>query len=377
MLWQREVGEGYSGPLVEGDRIWVQARQGGEEVVYSVMLDTGKTLWNQRYKAPFKQDPSAEAHGLGPYSTPALANGRLFTFSVTSVLSAWDAYKGTLFWQKEYSEEFKPSYPLYGTAVSPLVWEDRCFAAFGASGREGLDEKGAIVALRVSDGSEIWRWDGDGPALAASPVIAVIEGAPQLVSKTEENIVGLDPRTGKELWRIPFKVTQDNTIVTPLIMGNRLLTSDAEKGFNAWQIRRKGESFGVQNLWTNRAVSLGLSSPVVVAGQIVGFSHFNSGQLFGLDPSDGKLLWRGEPRWGAYVHVPLISWGEELLALREDGRLVVGKVSSNGFTPMRQYRLGSTRTWGHPAIIDGRIVIRDGTRLAVYQLMGETKSINK
>jgi outer membrane protein assembly factor BamB len=292
----------------------------------------------------------------------------LFTFSITSVLSAWEADKGTLLWRREYSEEFKPSHPLYGTAASPLVWEDRCFVAFGASGREGVKEKGAMMALRVSDGSEIWRWDGDGPALAASPVIAVIEGAPQLVSKAEENIVGLDPQTGKELWRIPFKVTQDNTIVTPLIMRNRLLTSDAEKGFSAWQIHRKGQSFGVQDLWTNRAVSLSMSSPVVVADQIVGYSHFNSGQLFGLDPSNGELLWRGEPRWGAYVNVSLISWGEELLVLRENGRLVVGKVTRSGFAPVRQYSLGSTQTWGHPAVVGGKIVIRDGSRLAVYRL---------
>jgi hypothetical protein len=77
------------------------------------------------------------------------------------------------------------------------------------------------------------------------------------------------------------------------------------------------------------------------------------------------------------VHVSLISWGDELLALRESGRLVVGKVVGKGFAPIREYPLGSTRTWAHPAIIDGRIVIRDGSRLAVYRLREETESIKK
>ena len=68
------------------------------------------------------------------------------------------------------------------------------------------------------------------------------------------------------------------------------------------------------------------------------------------------------------MHVPLISWGEELLALRGNGRLVVGEVFPDAFRPVHTYRLGRDMTWAHPAIVDGRIVIRDGTRLAVYRL---------
>jgi outer membrane protein assembly factor BamB len=232
-----------------------------------------------------------------------------------------------------------------------------------------------MVALRVSEGREIWRWDGDGPALAASPVIAEIEGHLQLVFKTEENIVGLDPRTGKELWRIPFKVSMDNTIVTPLVIGDRLLTSDYEKGFRAWQIQSNDESWTVRELWRNRTVSLSLSSPVLVHGQIIGFSHLRKGQLFGLDPSDGEVLWRGEPKWGEYTPTPLIAWGDELLVFREDGWLVVGKVSREGLLSVRRYRLGSFPMWGHPAVVDNRIIIKDGSRLVVYRIRGEAGNI--
>jgi outer membrane protein assembly factor BamB len=282
-------------------------------------------------------------------------------------LSVWDADTGILLWQREYSKEFEPSYPIFGMSASPLVWGNRCFVHFGGSGWEEPG-KGAIVALHVSDGSEIWRWDGDSPALAASPVIAVIEGDRQLVFKAQENIVGLDPRTGKQLWRIPFKVSMDNTIVTPLVIGVRLLTSDYEKGFHAWQIQSDGEYWSVKKLWRNRAVSLFTSSPVAVKGQVVGFSHLRKGQLFGLDPSDGKVLWRGESKWGD--HASLIAWGDELLVFKEDGSLVVGKVSREGLLAQLQYRLGSSRMWAHPAIVDGQIIIKDGSRLKVYRLRG-------
>ena len=75
LLWQREVGEGYSGPIAARDRIWVHARRSEQEVVSSLRLSDGEELWARYYGVPFEQDPSAVGHGRGPYSTPSLADG--------------------------------------------------------------------------------------------------------------------------------------------------------------------------------------------------------------------------------------------------------------------------------------------------------------
>lgn len=366
-LWRREVGQGYSGPVVAGDGVWIHTRQGDEEVVNSLRLGDGGLVWSRRYDAPFRQDPDALSHGRGPYSTPSVAGGRLFTFGITGILSAWDAATGKLLWRRESSAEFEPSFPFFGAAASPLVWGDLCFAHLGGHPRGGGDNpwRGAFVALAVADGGERWRWYGDGPALGASPLIHDVEGRPQLVFKSLANVVGLEPRTGKELWRIPYKVAMDNTIVTPFFVGDRLLLSDYEMGVSAWQIRSQGDLWTARQLWKNREVSLFMSSPVATGGQVVGFSHFRKGQLFGLDPSDGDLLWRGEPKSGDYAS--LISWGNELLVFLEDGTLVVGEVSADGWQPFGRFRLGSTESWSHPAVAAGRLVIKDGSQLAVFR----------
>jgi outer membrane protein assembly factor BamB len=368
--WVREVGEGYSGPVAVADRIWIHTRKGRREIVRSLRLDDGSEVWSAGYDAEFEQDRSARAHGRGPYSTPSMVDGRLFTLGVTAILSAWDADSGKLLWRRDYSREFDPSHPFFGAAASPLVRKDLCFVHFGASegqkpGNPGL---GAMVALRARDGKEVWRWDADGPSIGASPVLHAIEGQEQLVFKSRENIVGLDPLTGRELWRIPFEVTEDNTIVTPLFLENRLLTSDYRKGFHAWQIVSEGESWTARHLWKNNQ-SLFMSSPVFAAGLVVGFSHRRSGQLFALDPKDGTVLWRGEPRWGE--HASLVSRGDQVLVFRENGWLVVGQVSRERFQLLGEYRVGGSPMWGHPAIVPGRILIKDGARLASYQLPGD------
>ena len=363
LVWEREVGQGHSGPISDGQRGWIHTRRGENEVVSSLHLADGKLGWSREYPAPFKQDESARAHGTGPYSTPSLAGGRLFTLGVRAVLSVWGAGAGDLLWRADYSKELTPSYPYFGAAASPLVWGGLCFVHFGGPGG-GDPGRGAMVALRVSDGSEVWRWAGEGPALGASPVVREIAGRHQLVFKTQAMIVGLDPPTGQELWRIPFKVAMDNTIVTPLFAGDRLLTSDYQAGMHAWRILPGGEGWTVRELWKNPAVSLFTSSPVLAARQLVGFSDRHRGQLFGLDPADGEVRWRGPPRWGE--HVSLMARGNEVLAFREDGSLVVGVVSTRGFRPLQTYRVGRSMTWAHPAIVDGRIIVKGQERIAVY-----------
>ncbi len=367
-VWTRKIGGGYSGPVVSGDHVWVHSRQGNEEVVRCFRLSTGEVVWSQSYAAPFRQDHSALSHGSGPYATPALKGDRLYTFGVTSVLIAWDAATGKLLWRKSSADEFDPSFPYFGNAASPVVHEDLIFVHLGGDVRDRIEipAKGAMVGLRISDGREVWRWTGDGPAVGATPVIAEIEDRPQLVFKSRKMIVGADPGTGKELWRIPFKVVEDNTIVTPLFVDGRLITSDPQWGIAAWEIHSRDSDWTARRLWKHRTVSASMSTPVLAGGLVVGFSHLRSGQLFLLDPESGNVRWQGRPRSGE--HASLVSWSDEVLVFAEDGSLTIGKVEDNSFHELKKYALGSATCWAHPAVAGSRIVYRDGDDLTVCSL---------
>ena len=371
-LWAREVGAGYSGPVVAGDRVWIHSRQGEKEAVTAFRLASGEPLWSSSYDAPFVQDSDATQHGRGPYSTPAVADGRLFTFGVASVLSAWDAATGRLLWRRESGPGFRGPFPYFGAAASPLVWGQLCFVHLGGDDRSRFDSpgSGAMVALNVADGREAWRWTGDGPGAGASPVIAVIGGRQQLVFKTKRKIVSLDPQTGSEIWQFAYVVSQDNTIVTPLVLGDRLVTSDYDFGIAAWQIRpgAGGGAWSAQARWKTRDASMFLSTPVVFDGLVVGFSHLRKGQLFVLDPADGTVVWRGAARGGE--HATLVGWGDHVLAFREDGWLEVHRVSRAGLRFVRTYQVSRPTAWAHPAVTGTRILVRDGTRLAAFGLDG-------
>src|SRR5262245_40319484 len=88
------VGIGHASPVVVGDRVFVFTREGEEEVVQALELQTGKRIWRQSYSAPYTVNSAAAAHGKGPKSTPAVADGRVFTFGIGGILSAFDAATG-------------------------------------------------------------------------------------------------------------------------------------------------------------------------------------------------------------------------------------------------------------------------------------------
>ena len=52
--WRVEVGTGYASPLIVGDRVFVHARQGNDEVVLALDAASGKQIWTAR---PFPATP--------------------------------------------------------------------------------------------------------------------------------------------------------------------------------------------------------------------------------------------------------------------------------------------------------------------------------
>ena len=107
-------------------------------------------MWKKSMTVPFKMGGGGEWHGKGPKSSPVMAEGRVFTFSITGILTAWDAASGDQLWQRDYSSQFTSSHPYWGAATSPIVDGQRVIVHFGT------DDEGLLVALDTRTGQEIW-----------------------------------------------------------------------------------------------------------------------------------------------------------------------------------------------------------------------------
>ncbi|MED5417457.1 MAG: PQQ-binding-like beta-propeller repeat protein, partial [Verrucomicrobiota bacterium] len=186
--WSVEVGTGYGTPLVAGKRVYQHAREEEKEVLWCLDLESGKKVWRKSYPTPFKIGGGGERHGKGPKSCPVLADGRLFTLSITGVIHAWDAESGSLLWRKDYGEKWeKGNKPNWGVATSPIVDRDRLIVHLGNDGA------GALMAFDVKSGREVWK-QGEHGASYSSPLLVEIAGVRQVVQWNHETLAGVESR---------------------------------------------------------------------------------------------------------------------------------------------------------------------------------------
>src|SRR5262245_25314257 len=173
--WSAEVGIGYASPVVVGDGVYIFSRQGEEEVVRRLQLETGKEVWKEHYPAPYVLNPAAAPHGLGPKSTPLCDGSRVYTLGISGILSGLDAATGKSLWRHDFKGEFPQSAPLYGAATSPLLDGGLLIVHVGGH------DRGALTAFDPRTGDVRWRWTGDGPAYS-SPIAVTLDGVRQIVT---------------------------------------------------------------------------------------------------------------------------------------------------------------------------------------------------
>lgn len=351
--WQVEVGLGYATPILVGDRIYMYARQGEDEVLMALDAGSGEVLWRTSYPAPFQVTRGAAGHGKGPKSTPAHADGRLFTLGMSGIVTAFDADTGQQLWQRPAD----PTQPLFHTAMSPVVDGDVMILHVG-----GHDD-GALTAFDVATGAVRWEWRGDGPAYG-SPMIVDFDGVRQVVTFTQENFVGVSLATGDLLWRRPFTTRSTTTSQTPILYRGDVIQAGRGHGITRFRVVREGDVWTTEDLWQTDEVSLHMTNGVVIEGVLFGLSHLNSGQYFGLDLETGQVLWTSDPRQAG--NAAIVRAGQTIFSLEDDAELLILSHSRTAFTPTKRYEVATSATWAQPTVSGNRLFVKDVSNLTLW-----------
>jgi outer membrane protein assembly factor BamB len=357
--WEVTIGEGHSVPVVAAGRIYTFTRRDELEVASCLDLNSGKEIWSQSYPVTFKPIEAAAAHGAGPKSTPVIKGRNLYTLGVTGIISCFDAKTGRLRWRKDFRGRFKVTYPQYGTAMSPLVDRDLLIT------HVGFEDNGSLIAFDSATGAEKWVWSGDGPC-SSSPVIAELGGVRQVITQTQKFMIGIAQASGELLWKIPFSTEYDSNAVTPIVFGDTVIYSGLDKGTSAIRIARDGAKWTTEQVWHNSDISMYLSSPVLRADLLFGFSHRRKGELFCLNARTGTTVWTSVGRQADNVAVVIA--GETLFLLADNAELTIARAAGERFQPLKKYTVATSPTWAHPVVIGNRILIKDKTKLALLMI---------
>jgi outer membrane protein assembly factor BamB len=351
--WRVEIGEGYSSPIVVNGRVFVHTRRDPEEIVSGINLADGKLLWQQKYQAVFNKNRYAVQMAKGPNSTPLVIGNRLFTLGATGILNAWDTATGKVLWTRDFSKSIDTSKLFCGTAASPIAVDNRVVVQVGSD-----IHGGQILALNPATGATEWEWKGLGPGYA-SPVVIDLGGSRQLVTMTEGSIVGIDAKSGKELWSVAFPDEWHENITTPLWTGTHLVVSGTRAGTHAYSLAQSAGKWQATEAWKNADVAMYMSSPVFGDGLIYGHSSKRKGQFVAVDAKTGAVKWATEGREGE--HASLLLTPQHVIFLTNSADLIVVKRRTPAFDVEKRYEVAEGATWAVPVLLGSNLLVRDAT----------------
>jgi outer membrane protein assembly factor BamB len=353
--WKVTVGAGDSTPALVDGKLYVFARQGEDEVALCLNADDGGELWRDQYAAQAVTGPPSRHPG--PRSSPAVADGKVFTIGVGGVLSCLDAATGKVVWRKD---PFPKVVPTFFTAMSPMIVDGMCIAHLGGAGN------GAIIAYDLNTGDEKWRWADEGPEYA-SPALLTVDGTKQIVTLAEKSIVGIDAADGKLLWQLPFApVRRAYNAATPIIDGETVIFIGASRGAKAVKIEKQGDGFVTNELWSNGDVDVQFNTPVLKEGLL--FGSTSKDNFFCLNAQTGQTAWIDATRRGSGGFAAILDAGSVMLALPSNSELIAFSPSDKEYTELARIKVADAATYAHPVIAGNRIYVRDEQTLAMLMI---------
>lgn len=352
--WQATVGAGHASPVISGSRVIVHTRQAAREIVAAYDFESGKQLWQQGVDAPYTVNPAAAGHGPGPKSTPAIADGRVFTLGISGIFSAHDLATGKLLWRKNAP----PAPPEFGTATSPMVDGPSVIAFLGGQ------NAGALTAFDAATGAVKWEWKGDGPGYS-SPIIATLAGTRQVIVQSQNKLVSVNIANGRLLWETPIKTPYEQNSVTALVVNDLVIYSGLENPTIALRVSAaQGKGWSVAPAWRNEDVSMYMSSPAATGNALFGLSNKNRGQFFAIDGATGKTLWMTKGREAE--NASIVRAGDYLLLATTNSELVVARANAARYEEVKRYSVADSAMWAHPAFAGRTIIVKDVNTLTAW-----------
>lgn len=356
------IGKGYSIPIVANNTIFVTGIKEDTTDVLSAYNFKGELLWETNYGRSWTRSYTDSR------STPTYENERLYVSSGTGQLNCIDANTGQIMWQIDAIKNYKGEIYKHGDAENPLVLKD--VVIFTTGGKENT-----LVALSKKDGSLVWKTKSLGGAKSyASPVFIQHNAKEIILAQTSENLVAINPDNGEILWHynlIQYHLHKQgvgaNTNPPIYWNGEVFVTSGYNHPGIKLALSEDGKS--VTEIWKNDTIDTHHGGVVLVDGNLYGSNWQNNsrGNWTSVNWNTGQTNWEEE-----WYNKGSIIYADGMLYIYEEksGNVALVKPSEENLTIISTFKMeeGEGPHWAHPAIYDGKLFIRHGNVLMVYNI---------
>jgi len=352
-LWKQPVGGGYASLVVAGRRAFTIEQRGSQEVVAAYDLTSGRELWTNAWNARFRESMG----GDGPRATPTWHDGRVYALGGHGELRCLEDATGRLLWRTNILEDAGASNLQWGMAAAPLVVDDNVIVLPGGQGGK------SVVAYHKVTGRRAWSALDDTQAYS-SPMLVTLAGVRQILVFSESRLMGLAPGGGQVLWEFPWTTQYGVNASQPLLLSDRRVFISTGYGSGAAAIELTREADGrlsVTELWRTNRMKNQFTSSVLHDGYIYGLDE---AILACLDASTGELKWKG----GRYGYGQVMLASGHLIVLTEGGDLALVRATPERHDELARFAVLEGKTWNHPAVSDGYLLVRNLNEMAAFDL---------
>ena len=246
-------------------------------------------------------------------------------------------------------------------ASSPIAYGPTVILPLGGSG-------GGVVALARETGATVWR----SPAFdlaPGSPVLIEVDGQDQLAVLGQQELVGLDPRSGRRLWSHPHPNELGLNISMPVWGDDNalFLSSGYDGGSRLIRLSRVDGRTTPEEVWFNNRMRLHFGNALRIDGLVIGSTgDFGPAFVAALDAATGREVWRER----SFARAQFLHAGGRLILVDEDGEIAVASVTGEGLDVHARAAVLTANAWTPPTLVGNVLYVRDRQNILALDLRG-------
>jgi len=367
------LGAGWGSPAVVSRRVFINGTDPSDPTMETLthLGRKGEVIWQVKTGPVWAKSHSSARSTPTVVPGAARGEGLIYVHTGGGTLLCVAEKDGKVLWRQDVSGTYEGRPGNWGYAESPVVVDDKVFVSPGG-------RKASMVAFHRLSGKVIWEAEPMGDS---SSYAAPVQWKDQLIQVSGKNVFGVDIRNGAIRWKMPAfaegsKGRNDINCNNVLLEDNRVLVIS---GYNdpalMFEIAPNGNS--AKMVWTNEILDPHHGGAVLVDGKIYSSTWLNnsSGTWACVDWATGKTLY--DTPWDNLGKGSIIALDDDLLIMYEEKRGTVALARPNpaklDIISSFQFRLGAKEHWSHPVVSSGRLYIRRGNVLAMYDIRDKSK----
>lgn len=355
------IGKGYSSVIATDQYIFATGMTDTLDYL-SCITPEGKIKWRVPYGRSWTQSfPETR-------STPTIENDRIYIISGTGQLVCLNLNDGTIRWKVNVDKDYQAEWHIWGVSESPLIVDDKVICTPGGKST-------SVVALDKMTGKLVWQSESvGGPRCYISPIIYEYKQFRYILAATGTHLFAVEPESGKVIWTFKYwdgaKWDQPGLIWTntPVVKGPEIFISMGYDYRNV-MLAMSEDGKSVTEKWSNMVLDNHHHGLIELDGYLYGsnWQSNSKGKWVCMDWNSGETKY--ETDWltkGSLVYAD----GMFYILEEKAGTVALVKPGSERFEVVSSFKLegGSGPYWSHPFIANGKLYLRHGEVLFVYNI---------